>query len=53
MLVLSTRRFYNRQIVIDVNGREEYDFKLEFGEGTEALESCSIVWQGEMFIYGG
>ena len=53
VLVLSTRRFYNRQIVIDVNGREDYDFELEFGDGTEAWESCSIVWQGEMFLYGG
>ena len=53
VLVLSTRRPYTRNIIVDVNGREDYDFNVDFDSGTEAWESCTVVWHGEMFIYGG
>ena len=29
------------------------DFMFVYGQGTEVYESCSINWQGEMYIFGG
>ena len=51
--VLSTRRFWNDQYLLDVNGGVSTDFEIEFEDKTEAWESCTVQYRGALYIYGG
>ena len=43
-------------IITNAEGKVEYadkDFSFSFGEGTQALFSCSITWRNQFFVFGG
>lgn len=52
MLALNTYRSNKRAQVIYPLGSSE-SIAFEFSERTEIEESCSVVWQGVMYIFGG
>merc|ERR1719285_447850 len=55
VLILITRNS-GIPILTDMGGAAKYggtDFDFEFGTETEVRSSCSINWQGEMYLYGG
>ena len=39
-------------MIIDGTGRSK-EIEFSFGAGTQVLNSCSIVWRGQMFVFGG
>ena len=52
ILVLNNWYSFNVPLILDGKGQsKEIDFSFE--SGTEVLYSCSIVWRGEMFVFGG
>ena len=53
MIVLSTRRFWNDQYLLDVRGGVSTDFEIVFEDKTEAWESCTVQYKGAVYIYGG
>ena len=51
-LVLNDHTIWNDQLII--NGEQESKkVGINFEVETEVSESCSIVWQGDMFLFGG
>ena len=50
ILVLST--FSQIPVIIDGNGQSK-EIGFTFGDKTEVSGSCSIVWQGKMYMLGG
>ena len=51
VLVLNTNE-ETPPLIIDGKGQSK-EIGFEFGQETEALASCSIVWQGKMYMFGG
>ena len=46
----------NAPVITDLAGSVKYggtDFEFEFGTDTQVLQSCSINWQGDMYVFGG
>ena len=41
-----------KPLVIDGKGKSK-DIRFRVGAQTEAHASCSIIWHGDMFIFGG
>ena len=52
ILVLNTRYLSNVPLIIDGKGQSK-EIEFTFESGTEVEYSCSIVWQGKMFVFGG
>ena len=52
ILVLNTFSSSNVPLLIDGKGRSK-KIGFNFGSGTEVDYSCSIVWRGKMFVFGG
>ena len=52
ILVLNTRYFSNISLIIDGKGQSK-EIGFNFESGTEVRSSCSIVWHGKMFVFGG
>ena len=52
ILVLNTRNYENVPLIIDGRGKSK-KIGLKFQKKTEALYSCSVVWQRKMFLFGG
>ena len=54
ILVLNTRKPSNVPIVIDPFGRRKSkEIGFTYGSGTQARGSCSLIWHGKMFLFGG
>ena len=53
VLVLNT--MYRDQAVITNSSGLETDlrFRFKYGENTEVYQSCSIMWHGELYVFGG
>ena len=49
VLVLSR----NRAVLLDADGRFDTDFDFTFGQKTIAHMSCSSLFKGEFFVFGG
>lgn len=49
VLVLSR----NRAVLLDADGRFDTDFDFTFGQKTIAHMSCSSVFQGQFYVFGG
>ena len=52
ILVLNTRYSSNKPLIIDGKGRSK-ETEFTYGSETEVHGSCSIIWQGAMYIFGG
>ena len=52
ILVLNTRHSLNVPLIIDGKGQSK-EIEFSFEPGTEVRSSCSIVWLGKMFVFGG
>ena len=52
ILVLNTHSSSKAPLLIDGKGRSK-EVEFSFGSGTEQRGSCSIVWRGKMFVFGG
>ena len=53
ILVLSSPyKGLNRALILDGKGKSR-NIKFNFEGNTSARPSCSVVWQGMMFMYGG
>ena len=50
ILVLNTFSSSNVPLLIDGKGRSK---EIGFNSGTKVDRSCSIVWRGKMFVFGG
>lgn len=53
ILVLNSYAPENLPMVIDGWGNSDSRFNFVFGRDTEILHSCSVVWQNDLFIFGG
>ena len=56
VLILNTRLPENLPIITNLDGKAEYptkDFMFLYGSDTEVYGSCSILWQGRPYIFGG
>ena len=40
-------------MLTDVNGRDYRGFRFNWAPDTEVIQSCSINWEGEMYVFGG
>ena len=49
VLVLSR----NRAVLLDADGRFDTDFDFTFGQNTIAHMSCSSMFQGQFYVFGG
>ena len=61
ILVLNTEKSGHTEIfwavksvplIVDGRGQSK-EIRFEFGPGTEVDQSCSIVWRGKMYVFGG
>ena len=54
MVIVMENYHYSKlsQLIIDGKGQSK-EIDLTFGPGTEVKDSCSVVWRGKMFIFGG
>ena len=52
ILVLNTYSSYNVPLIIDGRGQSK-EIGFNYGSGTEVENSCSIVWRGQMVVFGG
>ena len=52
ILILNNRYFLNVPLIIDGKGQSK-EIEFNFQSGTEVRSSCSIVWLGRMFVFGG
>ena len=52
ILVLNDSQDSNVPPIIDGNGQSK-EIGFNFGTGTEVKHSCSIVWRGKLFVFGG
>ena len=43
----------NLPVVTDASGREHKGFRFNWADDTEVVQSCSISWEGEMYVFGG
>ena len=43
----------NLPLLTDLHGKHDPNLYFEFGENTEVDGSCSIVWQNQIYIFGG
>ena len=53
VLILNNEEDINLPIMTDVSGTDTKIRNFVFGENTSVYGSCSITWQGEMFVLGG
>ena len=53
ILILNTEEDANLPIITDLSGADKKIRNFVFGENTSVYGSCSITWQGEMFVLGG
>ena len=52
ILVLSTYSSSNKPLIIDGHGQSK-QIGFAYDSKTEADGSCSVIWRGNMFIFGG
>ena len=52
ILILNTKYFLNVPLIVDGKGQSK-EIGFSFESGTEVRSSCSIVWLGRMFVFGG
>ena len=52
LLVLNSYHSTNQPILIDVNGRVDYDFSFDEGE-YETAGGCSLMIQNDQYFFGG
>ena len=52
ILVLNTKKTSNVPMVIDGRGKSR-EIEFAYGSETQAYKSCSIIWHGEMYLFGG
>ena len=52
ILVLNTYSSSNVPLIIDGKGRSK-KIGFKFGSGTQVDYSCSLVWRGKMYVFGG
>ena len=52
ILVLNTRKSENKPLIIDGNGQSK-EIGFIYGTGTEVASACSVIWRGEMYVFGG
>ena len=54
VLVLSTTNIMNGPIIIDIDGNQDArNFFFKFGDDTEAFCSCSLIYKGIHYVFGG
>ena len=52
ILVSNTKEPCNVPMIIDGKGRSK-ETAFAYGPETQAYSSCSIIWNGQMFLFGG
>ena len=52
ILVLNSWSSSNIPLIIDGKGQSK-EIEFSFGPGTQVESSCSVVWHGKMFVFGG
>ena len=52
ILVLNNKKPSNVPMIIDGKGRSK-EIGFAYGPETQARQSCSIIWHGQMFLFGG
>ena len=40
-------------ILIKPDGSDDKNIRFSFGSNTEVYQSCSVTWQGQMYVFGG
>ena len=53
ILILNTSLKSNFPILTDITGRDERNLHFSYDEGTSVYESCSLVWNNQMYVLGG
>ena len=53
VLVLNQEKSSSKPITINMFSGESSEIDFEFGSGTRVTCSCSILWHGEMWFFGG
>ena len=54
ILVLGRRSWPPLPIPLVIDGKgQSRETAIKFGDKTEAIGSCSVVWQGKMYLFGG
>ena len=53
ILILNTSLKSNVPILTDITGRDERNLSFSYDEGTSVFESCSMVWNNQMYVLGG
>ena len=43
----------NLPVVTDSSGKDYRGFRFNWADDTEVVQSCSINWEGEMYVFGG
>lgn len=52
ILVLNTNGRYNVPLIIDGKGKSK-EIEFTYGYDTIAQDACSVVWWGQMYLFGG
>ena len=52
ILVLNTRYSSNVPLIIDSMGQSQ-EIGFTYGPETEVMAACSIIWRGQMYMFGG
>ena len=53
ILVLNTNTEFEPALLLDSNGNKIENFEFTFGHDTQVWQSCSVLYQGDMMIFGG
>ena len=53
VLILNTREPVNIPLVTNAAGDVDRDIYFSIDNDAEVYESCSLVWQNELYVYGG
>ena len=53
---MNTKSSSNAPVITDIAGSVKYNgtnFEFDYGTDTQVYRSCSINWQGDLYVFGG